>query len=1630
MAPQWPTLSRSHFARPSEPSTDDSAYASRASPGGLYVAAVSAACQHALHTRRSQSLSAREDALDQGRGSVFSGSNQGLSPLSKGSRLNCSLTNRVWRPDQGRDGPSSPFVPAETLTCCDGGGGADMTVGRSDSELGRAAADRLVHDWPELHDLDERVSPRFAEAAIARLAELIEAQPALFQASRRGSERGAESLSARPFQGVLESLQNGDDLGATELRVGLRKQRSHRELLVVHDGAPMSLLHVGAMVLPWVSTKTDDPALSGRFGIGQKTLRALGGPIEVHCRPYHFRMDETPLVVAPAPSIAGFHDAARRETLLVVPLHGQIDTDALQQFIAELGTQSLVFLRSIRRLTFTDLASGRTIEHRLRERVQSIVSLQIRGRGVDAERLELADSSRGQRYTRYIVEFPLKGGDRRHNKATGPTTTLGVSLPARPERGLLYDRLPLPVPCALPVGLNAQFDPDTARSTLHENLWNARRFAELGDLLAAAALDSFERKPSNGWTAVPLSQDVPDGIGAWLRQRYETDVIAGAQQRLRRELCLVRDGEARSLDKVVFEQEGLDRVLTTIDQETLAPDFAAVVPDDRDRAGRWRSILEELGRSRSIGVEEAFRLLEADDEEVGPRDPRWFIDFARAAVDGEVFEEFCEYAGVLLVNGERIAPPGRDEPRSLVVREEPGRLAARLELALPVHHVYLGADAGARKVRAKLEELKFLVEAYESDDEALALLARGSRDAVQLDDRDLITLRDAFERLSDDDQRALGPRIGRAIELRGFHYDADGKREDYWISPDKSYLPTQIDRETDSFARAAGKTPGLAWMSPDYARLLKRSDRRELGPQRFLVRLGAQTFPRLVPPPNERQRYSRDRRRTSEVLTWQAPDIQTTELRALSQQTRHLIGDHWSPDLDAVIGSIQDERPGKQRRRRAAALLGLLARGWERHFADRVSAKAAWGYDGYWHVEGEVIATWLARAATEVWLPSATGSLHAPADLHLPTEENRLTVGDRKGSYLMSVDDYTLRSPALIALRVRRGPSASSVVKRLEELRDEGTRLARKADLEAKTAYRLLALACPAGDGRARRPVDDMTIAALRTRFAGPRGTRGLILANGQWYAPRQIFNGPPIFGRWRPFVPQSPYLETLWRTLAVPYPDVRDCLDVLRELASTHPTTEDVPVVIETMAAVARQLDGVSPQLRATLKSLPLWTGREWRTARPIYAIDDEAVASAVADQAPVWQPGFALHGMNALLNALDLTYLAPDDFRPVAAAGYGAAEGEEWRPRFALAVEHLRTELARRDQELYKTLSTSWEELAGTTLVLDDELEVAATVTGRRRLVAPARAHLVREPLTLFVRSVEDVGSAEAGGQAIASLFSGHRHTVAWAWTTMWQWAAAGETAGRIVLSTDRERNDEEDDRLGKLQTQAEIRRRGKKTTPGASGGSRANGSKRVQVRKLKDLARRKPTTGEVVNKGAARGGVIIPKRRANVASPGSGSDTSGGSGGGDRSRPSTVLPPMSEREQLAYDAVVLALALGEGEVADLRNRRGVGADAIDELRQCFEIKMSSGAEIPNEITLTPNEVERARTDPDFFLAVVAGLEEAAGELRVRFIFDPLGRLPLRLRSDLTFGGVRDAEALEYTFPASAVGSETKIP
>lgn len=1501
-------------------------------------------------------------------------------------------------------------------------------VDREEQEVraGRAAADRLSDTWPEVTWVPEAPSEVWARAAIERLAELIRNQKPIFRASQKGSERGAETLSAQPFQGLLESLQNADDLRAGELRIAVRNHVGRPELLIVHDGDHVRLDHVGAMMLPWLTTKADDPHASGRFGIGQKTLLALGGPLEVHCAPFHFRMHgDAPVVCAPVKAITGLYVPDRRETLLSIPLLPEIDVGALSSFVEQLGTRVLVFLRSVRRLSLVDAATGaRTVDHRLVEKDRTKVPLRLSGGEFVGERLELGEPGSPRRYVRYLVERPLSESQQRHHKATGPTTTLGVALPSfRAERTGFYDRLPLPLPSAFPFSLNAQFDPDTARSALLPNGWNDLRFRDLGELLAAVALDCFARDPASGWQAVPLNREVSSEAGEWVAERL-AGVVADAQRLVADELRVEAAGEPRELYEIAYEAAQLEGLLTPEDVEALAADNHFTLPtESRDRGGRWREVVDELTCSSEVSVSRALDLFDLGDEVLGEREPGWFVGMARAAIDAGCFDTLLRKRSILLADGRRVEPPGQADPRSLVCRVDPASLAAALGLALPVHPAYLEGSEDARRVLAKLKEDGLLLEEVDSPDDALRILARdygkNTIGRVRVSDEQLLSLRDAFERLGDEEQRRLGPRVGRNIELRGVRYDHGSRRQSLWLSPAEAYLPSAIDRETDNFARAADKTAGIRWLDGSYAKLLKRSDRRELGAQAFLVRLGVATAPRLVKPNNEREHWRRDTRPASAVDEVARPRLQLLEIGALSPSRTHLLDDRWSPDLEAVTSSIAADRNRQRRRRRALALLGVLVRAWGT-YAEYQHAKAVWAYDGYWRDPHVVIATWLARAASDAWLPSATGGLRPPWELALPTEANRIAYSGRKSAFLTKVGDHVLRSPALVGLRLRRGPSATSLVAQLKEFRDGP--VTAQVEAQVRTIYRLLALHCTS-EGRAR-PVDDMSAATFRAAFAGPGGSPGLLLVDGRWRSSEDVFAGPRIFGRHRPFVPASAALEPLWRTLDLRRPDVQDCLAVLRELADGPLAAEDKAVVLETMRALVTELPRMSPQHRAQLRRLPLWMGDRWTSRRPVFAIEDEALAAQAASQVPDWQPGFsAFAELDGLIEALGVTLVRPEDFAPVSLDGGGITVGGELRRQFALAVQHLNDELARGDQPLYDSLEVGWTELATAQVIVEEELTLAASSHGKKIVVA-ADAHMLRGPLAFVVRSGSHAGLAEAGGRAIASLFSApsDRQKVAWAWTSMWQRAEAGLSPQRIVLSTGAERETGDgSDALVRLQDQAR-RRAGRKSaatagkTPTGPVGKGADG---VQVRGLKDLSLLEPDGGTIVNPGKSASGVVFPQRRL-VSGTKAGIGTSGNDSPSRTPGKHTrgVLPPLDERERLALDAVRDALRMDPDEIKDLRQRHGVGADAVDELGQFYEIKMESSAEIPNEVTLQPAQVERAQTDPDFFLAIVSGLEDGGGDLQVRFIFDPLSRLAVRIKGEVTLSGVREVEGLDYRF------------
>ena len=339
---------------------------------------------------------------------------------------------------------------------------------------------------------------------------------------------------------------------------------------------------------------------------------------------------------------------------MLVPLLPSVDPDELIEYMQNLGSPALQFLRNVRRLSLVDLKTGkRVIDHRLIADGPSEVSIHLGEAKLSAERLELRDPRSRWRFTRYLVERSLSKNERRHNKATGPTTTLGIAIPATPgEPTGFYDRLPLPIRAGFPFSLNAQFDSDTARTALLQRKWNERRLEDLGQLIAAAALDQFARDPASAWRVVPLKREVvPGEVGEWLAKRLQVHVITACQTRLVDELLIEAGGAPRSLSELVYEEEALDGLLTTADQQFLAPDRFAVVPENRDPEGRWREVLGELGCSTLITTGKALELFDLEDDELGDRDPRWYVEVAAAAIQAGFLRNLLSARSVLLADG-------------------------------------------------------------------------------------------------------------------------------------------------------------------------------------------------------------------------------------------------------------------------------------------------------------------------------------------------------------------------------------------------------------------------------------------------------------------------------------------------------------------------------------------------------------------------------------------------------------------------------------------------------------------------------------------------------------------------------------------------------------------------------------------------------------------------------------------------------------------------------------------------------------------------------------------------------------------------------------------------------------------
>lgn len=1477
-----------------------------------------------------------------------------------------------------------------------------------DYQDGRDAADRLSKCWPDYSWVPDAPSGAWARGAVERIREIIDDQLAVFKAQQKGAEKGASTLSPRPFQGILECIQNADDLGATKLAVVYRAD-PRRELLIVHNGSPVTLADVQAMLLAWLSTKEDDPDASGRFGIGQKTLKALGEPIALHAPPFHFVMETAgPEVCEPERAIEGVFDPNARETMLLVPLNDDVDDEQIAAAVKELNTDALLFLRTVRRLEFHDLATpARSCEFELKVTAtgDDVISFDEAESQVTISSLRPATAdgkAHPPEFLRYFVFRPTPKGEHRSNKATATTTPLGVCVRlSKPKPLPLYDRMPLPISIDFPIGLNAQFDPDSARSHLRPVDWNVARLKDLGALLTWAALKGFREAPQSAWQHVPLKSEIADG-STWLLTQVSNHVVGQCQKRLKADLSLLTPAGLAPIDQLSYESEDLEDFLTEQDLKTLYPSHVPVPASSRDGSARWRKVLEELGRSREVDLWKALNLLSADLK----REPDWFVRFAILAKESYVFDRFLDLPSLLLANGSVASCPRKSDCRVLVRNADPRSPSVRLGLVQQLHPAYFETRAASNFI----EELRRRQVLFDDCNGSAAVLdvlghAKSSNEPVQVSDSDLVKLRDAWAKIPRDRRDRMGPNIGSNIAVRATRYD-QGKVIRTWIRPMDAYLPGAIDRETENFAKAAERTPGIVWIDSSYAKLLRPSGRTNVGAQRLFSAWGAAREPRLVDPPDTYVKYTSDPKRTSRIWGVYRP---TAQVEHISPECTDLMGDHWSPHLEAVVENILSA-PTKVRRKRAVALLSVLSRGWERRYADHQSARAVYPYYG-WNLGAEVQATWLARLAEEAWLPDASNGLRQARELRLPVPGVPTPPKERTRT-LGKVDEQIHRSGILAALGVKSGLSPAELIEQLQILKNQ--EITRAVEEESLLIYQLLVSALKREDPL---PGERMSTAHLRNAFRAGRDGKGLLLTQGAWRSPEAVFQGPKIFGNRRVFAPYVEGLEPLWKALQIPLPSAKDAIAVLREIPSKKLSPADAGVMLTTLRFLAPKISSLSPQVRGKLKELPLWNGSHWTNDRPIFALEGDELAGSVPADVPVWRPGVTSFGdLEALLGAFEVTKLSLGDFRPISTSAHGFAEGEDIRQQFAAAVSLLKQEFIRADQSLLNGIEVDWGDLVTANVAVDPELSVMAEPFPKQKISMTVSAYMCREPLVLIVRSPEIAGAAEGGGEAIASLFTGDRQKVAYAWSVVWQRAWNGDRADQIVIPKTQAEKATKTNRLLELKRQSEGRQ-GKKTKEPSKGLSIKLPP--VQVRQLRDLDKLEPTSGEIVNTGKQSQGLVFSNRQSSInATRAFSRPEQSGSGQGGKIGARSVLPPTNDRESLALEAVRRALRLDAQQIVDLRNRRGVGVDAIDELRQCYEIKMSSGAAIPKDVTLTPSEVDAAKSDPDFFLAVVSGLEDGAGTLRVRFIFNPLRTLAMKINGGLTLTGVDEVEALEYEF------------
>lgn len=1449
-------------------------------------------------------------------------------------------------------------------------------------QRGREAVGLLWEKWRDRPTVEDPHDDDFARGALEEIIARLENSPDIDKEIREFSETAAEQVTTAS-RTILEIIQNADDLGATNLKLAVRR-RGNGEIMAVHNGQGVEVADVIAMTLAFLSRKRQDSRSKGRFGIGLKTLNQVGSRLSVHCAPYHFAVEKGMLsIIRPHPAIRCLYEPRDKQTLLSIELDREYTPDDVERWAKAVDAPHLLFLDQLHEFSVVNTRSSQNIHlAKIEAKITAKRSLQFRpGFSLESARVVFTDArKKRRRWTRYSVDYRVPKGLKRAYKATGDLTQLSIAISERAESGFLSTGLPLDGSYDLPISLNAQFDPDLSRRGVQENSWNIWLFERLAEMTSAVALDRFQSDPKAGWYAVPLREESA-ASQTWIAERLSA-LTEKVQTRLTSQLHLRVEDQWINLEQLSFVDALAQGLILEEDQRFLAPDFIPLPTSVCDRHGRWRSVLDELGTGKQLGIDDALTLLRLPEDELGEREALWFTQLAACALASGRSSEIEAEKSLLCEDGSRAAPRGD----VLLVQEELSTgIASYLGLQKVLAPIYF-ADTTPDEVRAWALK-QCAPPGADSGLHILDVLARRSaEEPLLLDDKSLLLLRDALMNVDVVRRGALAASVGGVVAVRGYEF-IKGRKVDCMVTPGGAYLPTSIAKDTGGWAAAAKATEGLFWIDPQYGPLLSTGRSAKLGARRLFMMLGARPGPRII----QSQLGSR------EALPDLVNPAQFAAWQQLTPRPTHIERDSFSPDLDRVMKDISKQRVDEKRRARSRALYETLARDWDDYLSEHAEAAGIYHYY-QWRTSGHLPATWLANVAAAPWLSTKSKRKIAPLEAAIETVTTRLTRGTKASKFVAEISERDSANPLVAALGIKGTPPASELLSELKMIKEKHHAIARVEDVHPLYAA-LGALAV----GDRSSDLGDLKVVEVRRQFE----THALLLTQQGWKGPSAVYRGKQIFGEMRGFVPEGRQLKPLWQILQITEPDLSACLAVTNELSQTGeaPDKKQDGIIVDVLRRLS-ELEFSAVRNARQLKRMPLWTTRGWQSKRPVYATFDKEVEAMLGKDIPIWLLGCSVRSLGGLPERLGVELLTESDFTVMSAITAEPAD-EFTALTYRAAVAHLRSELGKKSQELWDAID--WPSLQKIELLQAHVLSAYTIIRGHRYSF-PRRLH-VEQAAKLYFVSADDLGQPEAGERILAPFIKGDLPAIIdLAWSYAWHKA---ETEGSpedelLIASKEEELEDPLRYLASKGRKAAGKRLFGTEGAGGADTRSKRKLPPAPKPRRLKDFAG--ATIGSVtIAEGETNKREIKRTKKPLKRAPWNSKTKQGASKAGGKA----PVKEWSERERELQGFELLAGALKEMDdlqLEDFSALRGIGADSIDNLRRFFELKVFAGAPA-DEVRFEPSEVQRAlQSKGDYFLAIVSGLEEGY-ETQIKIFADPVRTLPIRRVSQIRLGGVRSS-------------------